>query len=96
MNLDVVYLDRNITYSRVTVQRSTLVMWISCNTAACSPVYCICLSYHVWSHFVKRCRKATFVQKTKAGLCQEAARWVGSELTAGRGTFARRAEARPL
>lgn len=53
-------------------------------------------SYHVWSHFVKRCRRATFVQKTKAGLCQEAAQWVGSELTEGRGTFAWRAEARPL
>lgn len=30
---------------------------------------------HVWPRFVKRCR---FVPKTKAGLCQEAARWVGS------------------
>lgn len=50
----------------------------------------------MWSHFVKRCRKATFVQKTKAGLCQEAARWVGLELTAGCSTVAWRAEAWPL
>lgn len=51
---------------------------------------------HVWSCFVKRRRKATFVHKTKAGLSQEAAQWVGLELTASCSTFTWRAEAWPL
>lgn len=44
----------------------------------------------------KRCRKATFVCNTKAGLCQEAAQWVGLELAASCSTFAWQAEAWPV